>query len=549
MRPVLAFLLWCCCLAACVELELQADLAGPRVWASSLTRPRNVEVPTMPRIFVDFSEAIDPASLRIALIPWQEVGNCEFTPICAAEGSSCERGRCMRDRLSAAQIARLADAAIDGSIPLLPPDLESSPIGPGPRVWVVPRQALQARTRHTLLVFARDLSGAPLVDADGAASTWRVDLVTAGEGSGGPEARLVAPPSATEAVPINLQFVATRFVRPVALDPAATLRLLAEDGSSVPLVDPQPCEGWVPGLCLRWRPGGPVLPDMSYRPGGGTLRDLLGQPAVPPAETTWFRTASAPDLAPPVLGDVTFTARGPCLYARMQVDEPVQAELAVGDRRDVAAGGPGALVLALRGEDAAATLRAEDLAGNLSERSLPVLEDSPIGPPLGLAEILANPRGPEPAQEFIELADLRDDGPPQQWSDLHIADATVEDVLAGHAGDPLPPFTTRPGERVIVVAASYDPGEGSDPAPLPGTQTIRVDASLGAGGLKNAGEPVTLYFRTGDEAPLIVASYGNHIATDAPAHAGRSVAADPHACDLARAWASHASGSSTPGSP
>ena len=101
-------------------------------------------------------------------------------------------------------------------------------------------------------------------------------------------------------------------------------------------------------------------------------------------------------------------------------------------------------------------------------------------------------------------------------------------------------------ERVLVVAAGYDPHEGSDVGPVAGTQLVRVDGSLAAGGLKNSGEPVSLYFRTGDAAPVIVASYADHVATGAAAHAGRSVVADPSSCDLARAWRSQPAGSASP---
>ena len=330
---------------ACLEPGLHADLAGPQVFASSLPRPRNVEVPTLPRIFVDFTEPIDPASLRVALVAWEEVGRCALTPVCPIEGSTCERGRCMRDPLSAAAAARFPEGPAIDAVPLQAPVLEHSPIGPGPRLWISPRRALQAHARHSLLVFVRDVSGAPLVDDDGEPGPWRRDLVTAGEGSGGPEARLVAPPPAAEQVPPNLARVATAFVRPVALDPAATLQLEAERGAPVLLVAPEPCPGWVPGLCLRWRPDGPVLADMAYRPGGGTLRDLLGRPAVAPAEATWFRTASAADTSPPDLGGATLVALGPCVYARVFADEPIELRLEIGDEVDAAVAGPGPVVV------------------------------------------------------------------------------------------------------------------------------------------------------------------------------------------------------------
>ncbi len=533
---------------ACPELELSADLEGPRVFASSLPRPRNVEVATMPAIFVDFSEAIDRPSVRVALVAWEEQGSCTFTPRCPAEGTSCERGRCMRDPLSTAAIGKLKDGPLEESV-ALDAVLSDSPIGPGSRLSITPRRALGAYTRHSLLVFARDLSGAPLVDADGVVSVWRRDLVTAGEGSGGPEARLVAPAPGTEEVPPNLAQVATQFARPVVLDPAATLFLEAADGTQVALIDPVPCAGWVPGLCLRWTPGGPVLSDMAYRTGGGTLRDRLWQAAVEPAEVSWFRTAAAPDTTAPHIADAVLMASGPCLYARLTAEEPLELSLHNADGSDAAVAGPGVVSLALRSSATTAILLAEDLAGNQSTRTLETAPGIGLVIPLGISEILANPRGREPAQEMIELVDLRDAGAPMLWSGLVLADLSAHDVAAALAqgaqpGDALPDILMRPGERIIVVAAGYDPGEGSDPAPEPGTQLVRVDASLGAGGLKNVGEPVTLYQA---DTATIVASYDNYIDTGATAHAGRSVVADPHACDLARAWVSHPGGGSSPG--
>ena len=420
-------------LVGCVEQALDADLEGPRVVGSSLPRPRNVEAPTWPEITVDFSEAIDAASVRVALVAWEEVGRCEFTPRCAAAGASCERGRCMRDPLSASAVTKLIDGSIAGGVPVDVEVAERSAVGPGARVTVRPQRALQARARHSFLLFARDASGAPLVDEAGGVAVWRRDLVTADEGSGGPEARLAVPPAGAVEVPPNLARVATWFASPVAIEAAATLELEAEDGSTVALVDPEPCPGWVPGLCLRWRPGAPVRSDMAYRPGGGSLRDLLGRPAVAPAEPELFVTAVAPDLTAPELAGATVASLGPCVYARLVAQEPLQLRLTIGAAQDEAVAGPGAVTLGLRladigaapGTVATATLRAEDLAGNTRELAIEaVLGDSqaPPAPPLGLAEILANPRGPEPGQEFVELVDLRDEGPAQLWEGLVLAD-------------------------------------------------------------------------------------------------------------------------------
>jgi len=557
MRLALGLLLlWIC---ACLDLELRADLEGPRVLASSLPRPRNLEVPVLPRIELELSEALEPASVRVALVPWEEVGRCDLTPVCAAKGSSCERGRCQRDPLSAAAIKRLARGeALEGAVALRPPLLVEGDT----RLVIAPRRALQPHARHSLLVFARDRSGAALVDDDGVAGVWRRDLVTAGEGSAGPEARLIAPLPGATGVPPNLARIDTEFARPVAPAPGARLALEAMSGEVLELVAPEPCPGWVPGLCLRWRVEGEVLPDMSYRPGGGSLRDLLGRAAVPPAAATSFLTAGEADRAAPELGDAALRALGPCVYASFHASEPVQARLMIAGQVDEAVGGPGPVTLALRldalaaapGAALAATLTVEDLAGNLAERALAAVPEDSFIPPLNLVEVLANPRGAEPTQEFVELADLRASGEAQRWSDLRLADLPVDGLLQALAegetpGDPLPAFTTRPGERVLVVAAGYDPADGKDPPPAPGTTLVRVDASIAAGGLKNAGEPLVLYLQPAGEAPTIVASYGNYIATAAAAHAGRSVVADPLACDLPRAWRSQAAGTASPGAP
>jgi hypothetical protein len=552
--------LWIC---ACLELELRADLEGPRVLASSLPRPRNLEVPVLPRVWIELSEAIDPASVRVALVPWEELGRCEFSPICPEEGSRCERGRCQRDPLSAADLGRLARGEpLDGGVALHVPVLGDSQFGPGTRLVIAPLRALQPHARHSLLLFLRDRSGAPLVDDHGVGGVWRAELVTADEGSAGPEARLSMPlPGATD-VPPNLARVDTEFARPVALAPDARLTLEAMNGGAIDLVAPEPCPGWVPGLCLRWQIEGVILPDMSYRPGYGTLLDLLGRPAVPPFASTSFATAATPDSAAPALADAALRILGPCVYASFTATEPVQARLTIAGRADEAAGGPGLITLALRldalergpGAALAATLTVEDLAGNFAERALEAVPEDSLAPALGLTEVLANPRGAEPTQEFVELADLRASGAAQAWSGLRLADLPVEGLLLALAagetpGDPLPEFSTRPGERVLVVASGYDPNDGADPPPTPATTLVRVDGSLAAGGLKNAGEPLVLYFQPAAGPPAIVASYGNYIATDATAHAGRSVVADPAACDLRRAWSSEPAGSTSPGAP
>src|SRR5690606_39022029 len=98
----------------------------------------------------------------------------------------------------------------------------------------------------------------------------------------------------------------------------------------------------------------------------------------------------------------------------------------------------------------------------------------------------------------------------------------------------------------IIVAAGYATETGDDPQPPPSTKRLVVDASIGAGGLKNVGERLTLWAET-EHGPALISSYGNWIDTSAKAHEGRSVVAGHDGCDLPTRWRSHPFGRSTPG--
>ncbi|MBL9106880.1 MAG: hypothetical protein JNL82_38585 [Myxococcales bacterium] len=539
------------CLAACVDLELTADLEGPRVVGASLSAARSVEVPVRATHVLEFSEPLDPDSLRIALVPWLDAGSCTLTPGCAEPEATCERGRCQKDPLTAADLKRFISGDPPAGVAVTHV-LEDTSTAPASRLRVTPARALTAHARHSLVVFARDRSGAALVGPDDAPAAWRRDLVTAGEGSSGPEPALVSPPPDAGAVPPNLAHVDTAFARPVAAEPSSALRLVAGDHEAA-LVDPTACPAWVPGLCLRWRADPPLRPATTYELAGGSLRDLLGQAAVPGAAAMRFTTAAVADTAAPD-PRADLAIRGPCLYADLVAAEPLALELRVGQARDLAVTGGGAVSLGVRladvaeGDEIPGTLIATDLAGNAATLDFTARAgpDAPGSrPPLGLAEILADPLGPEPRQEFVELADPRGAGQPAAWSDLYLADRpwSAVQAAADPPGDPLPAFMIAPGARVLVVAAGYDLDHGDDPPPAPGTALLRVDASIGDGGLKNAGEPLTLYTWSGG-SPTLIAAYANHVSL---ADAGRSVVADPAACDLPRAWSPHPFGASSPG--
>lgn len=536
---------------SCIDFVLDADLHGPRIVATDLPGPRALEVPVAGPWQLEFSEPLDPAHLRVALLAWPSVGACELTPAC--DEGTCERGRCQSDPIVDADLRTLERGdPLEGAIELSSV-LEDMPDSTGTKVHLTPRRPLAAHARHTLLVFARDRRGAPLVDDDGEAAVWRRDLVTAGAGSSGPAPRLVSPPPGSDRVPTDLARVDTAFPRPVAATAGATLVLRGDDHSLRELRDPVVCAGWVPGLCLSWRTAEPLAPGVVYELDGGTLHDRAGRVVVRPREPAAFRTGPGPDPAPPDLAGLSFALVGRCLHARLRAAEPLRLRLAVGAqaREFVVPAGPVDVGLRLAGPAGTAVvaeLQAWDLAGRSATRSSEhVLGDSfdPAAPPLALAELLANPAGPEPAQEFVELADLRAAGEPLAIAGLRLVDGPAG-ALDLEGGDPLPPFTSSPGQRHLVVPAAYDPAQGEDPGPPAGASLIRVDASLASGGLKNSpGEALSLVYGAGPNGPVELDSYGGwHDPGDL---AGRSLARDPGGCDTPAAWAPHPGGRANPG--
>lgn len=130
-------------------------------------------------------------------------------------------------------------------------------------------------------------------------------------------------------------------------------------------------------------------------------------------------------------------------------------------------------------------LRATSLAGTSAFWPLELTTRASL-PTVAITESRANPRGPEPAQEYVELlnygaAPVRLDGYLLSDDAFKIGDALPDGVVL------------LPLERVLVVPESFDPDDASDKPPVPAsTRLLRVDESLGAGGLSNRGEPLFL---------------------------------------------------------
>ena len=366
------------------------------------------------------------------------------------------------------------------------------------------------------------------------------DLTGAGPGAdptaGATAGTLVDPLAGAADVPVNLMAVTLRFAAPVML-PASALTVCGQAPAAVE--DSAACDG---GACYTAALTAPLPASASCRVelGAGAL-DGTGH-ALAGGLIGSFDTAAAADDTPPVISAVSIQSAGPCLAVTFSTDEPATGTvvLAAGDVTLPSPAGAGrtsfdvAIPVASLPPESPATIvvRAVDRAGNTAE-SAPLARQTPAAlPRLAITEVLANPLGPEPAQEWIELRNLGSD--PIATDGLSIADS--------RGADALPAATLDAGAYALVVTSAYDPGNGADPAPRAGTPLLRVDSRLGADGLSNGGEVVRLLL--GD---AVVSSYGGWVDVSPSAWAGHSVQRLVEtACDRKDAW-NHAPLEPTPG--
>jgi len=113
-----------------------------------------------------------------------------------------------------------------------------------------------------------------------------------------------------------------------------------------------------------------------------------------------------------------------------------------------------------------------------------------------LNEVLADPLGPEPKSEWVEL--LNDGTLPADLAQYSLQD--------GGGRTPLPHAWLAPQEYALLVREDFAPNS-SDQAPIVGARLIRL-ASLGKSGLSNAGERLALLDGAGAEQSVLPALAG-----------------------------------------
>jgi hypothetical protein len=458
------------------------DLEPPRVVSISLgaldAQPRGIS--RLPVIEVTLSEPLDPTTLDDQAVLLQG-SDGEPVPI---------------------------DLSLDGvALRVEPPDL------------------LAPRTEHRLVLAGtlRDLHGAPLAGADGQAGPFEYTFVTGDESSGPPRVALLSPPEGATDVPRNVAEVVVSFTEPVF----GRVRLGPHVGA---------CEGT--DRCVIAIPE-PLEPVREYSVDASETRDAEGLAA---RGSPGFMTGRELDAVPPGLGPTACTpselALGPAcasvrdvsLAVRLRTDERAVAFVEIGARRgDGGEAGTEHRVIVTDltpDTELQITVGATDAAGNVARVEALAVRTLPPLAPIVVTEVYADAAGPEPAQEFVEIANV---GP---------ADVDLEGFTIADSGGPGRAIgagaVLGPGQYGLFVADRFDPASALDPPVAPGAPLFRVGSSLGTNGLLNAGETVMLLDPAGHElsrCPAFLAPRAGvsvqRIAPDADEGAPASWAEDP----------------------
>jgi hypothetical protein len=410
----------------------------------------------------------------------------------------------------------------------------------GVRLSISPGSRLAPFTDHTLALTAkiRDLHGAPLSGPDGRAAPFEYAFETGDSAAGPPVATLVEPAEDATGVPTNLAHLALSFNEAVGPGRISIGGAPADDATMDDLIATLDLDAELP----------PSITVNLYLDG---FLDDDGD--APLAADLSFETGDGPDWAPPALLPVAcaaaetqvdalcVSAAGDVATVRLAANEPVRALVVLDD---------GAVHVEAR-SDASATAHAIEVRGLVPERLVALelaatdLADNRVTvrgsfdsgeplPPLVLSEVYADPIGPEPDQEFVEIVNVGTEA--VALDGLAVADG-------GGTGDPISGSAPLAAGAYAILVHPAFALSGADPSPAPGALVVRLSGPIGSNGLLNSGEPVSIVDalgRTITIAPDLLAPRTG-VSIERTDFAG-----DPYD---AGTWAHNPTSSATPGAP
>jgi hypothetical protein len=311
-----------------------------------------------------------------------------------------------------------------------------------------------------------------------------------------------------------------------AAPPTAGTAVTIDPGSLAATANPgADSEASMATACFRMDLG--VIP----RSGFGVPPPRFGGIALDPAPVDF--TTESSENAPCPNGQVGMgTVCGEVLDDRVILrtnDEPRLLSFEVAGRRELDVLLPMSPVV-VTGLTPATHVGARGVATDLAGHEAPFavdLETTPPSPHVVLNEIMANPLGAEPAQEWIEI----------------VNDGTLPVDLGGFSLDlsdgpvPLPSVTLESRRFAMLVSQSYAPADGRDVPPAPGTPILRLPRL----GLSNSGETVILRAADGTAVSRFPALAPPRAGVSVARRAPSSLDSDP------RAFGPHVGNGASPG--
>lgn len=461
----------------------------------------------------------------VALVPWRVIGHCEPGRGCG--GGRCVEGVCWGSVVDEAFVADLSKAPLSARRRAATLPLALRIGGRGLRFAL--GRPLAARRPYSLLVArcAATGRGRPLAASDVEPRLAFVDTFVSGS-ERVPRVSLLSPRAHAEQIPLGLERVVVGVSERAVGDVRGELWLEHATFGRRELVLVERLKLGVEEY-LVLEPLGALAPGQ-WGLGVGELQSESGQGFFY-GEKQLFELGTDLDREAPVIAGQLELADH-CAVFEVRASEVVDIRLKLGEK--VALSWAARVHYSSIGLDAGtgwrATLDAWDMSGKRA-RQLQFQVPELVPSRLQLVEVLANPLGPEPRQEFVEILNSSADDVALEGWVLYVGEE--------QRALPLPPFRLRAGGRAVLVSRRYEEAGGPDPALAPLAAVVRLERSLS---LTNSGEPIRLVGPQGEAS-----SYGGYVDTSRKADGGKS-AVRVGRCDVPESWVK-SEGLSTPGAP
>jgi hypothetical protein len=333
------------------------------------------------------------------------------------------------------------------------------------------------------------------------AGPWSAAFTVAADGSAGADVTASWPGDGASGVPPNLQAIVLGFDGAIADDQAPLVLSDSDERAISVTMSPITCEafGLTAVRCVQLTPQAALRTATSYQLDVQGWLDGNGDTIDP--WTLRFVTGASLDVAAPTLRSVPCTldevaVDGGCallsdsaLTLRVAFDEAAVLHfepIGCPPRTQAALAGDANLTLSDLSPQTAWPLdvTAIDAADNAATYHFE-LTTLPVLPTLTITETRADPIGPEPQQEYVELYNFGSE-------DIDLRGYSLSDD-AFEDGDTIESSVLiHPRGRVLLVADTFDAHDARDVLPAPAATLVRLGASLANGGLSNGGEELFL---------------------------------------------------------